>query len=166
MSGGTVGVYRRIQEASLGRHKLQESSKDEALEQASGLRPRSSLRAPFAASRVRDELAALALDPAPGAPQRSCPHKPLDNADAVIDALPAFSRFGRGKPRPHSSPWKGRRGAGCCALDLGAGSRNRNLRLEIRGGKNGSQNSHCVRKKACENGPKIRDFREPLAGRE
>jgi hypothetical protein len=43
-----------------------ESSKDEALKKASELHPESSLGAPFATSRVSDELAALALDLAPG----------------------------------------------------------------------------------------------------
>jgi len=44
-----------------------ESSKDAALNKASELRPESSLGTPFAASRVSDELAPLALDPAPDA---------------------------------------------------------------------------------------------------
>ena len=44
-----------------------ESSKDEALEKAPGLRPVSIVGALGAASRVFDKLAALALDPAPSA---------------------------------------------------------------------------------------------------
>jgi len=40
---------------------------------------------PGAASRVFDELAALALDPAPGTRARTCPQKRLDKADAIIE---------------------------------------------------------------------------------
>jgi hypothetical protein len=40
---------------------------------------------PFAASRVFDELASLALDPAPGTRAQRCSQNGLDNADAVID---------------------------------------------------------------------------------
>jgi hypothetical protein len=48
---------------------------------------------PFAASRVCDELAALALDPAPGTLAGRCAQKTLDNADAVIDAGCASDSF-------------------------------------------------------------------------
>ena len=54
-----------FREASLGRHELKESAKDEALEKAPVLRPVSIVGVRGAASRVFDELAALALDPAP-----------------------------------------------------------------------------------------------------
>jgi hypothetical protein len=48
---------------------------------------------PFAGSRVCDELAALALDPAPGTLAGRCAQKTLDNADAVIDAGCASDSF-------------------------------------------------------------------------
>ena len=58
----TVG----FEEASLGRDKPKR------------------IRAPFAASRVGDELAPLALDPAPGDAQADVS---LDKADAIIEGL-------------------------------------------------------------------------------
>jgi len=39
----------------------------------------------FAASRVCDELAALALDAPPGTLTYTCAQKVIDSADAVID---------------------------------------------------------------------------------
>jgi hypothetical protein len=54
-----------------------ESSKDESLKKASELRPQSSLSTPFAASRAPEELAPLALVPAPGALRSRVAKKPL-----------------------------------------------------------------------------------------
>ena len=66
------------------------SSKDESLKKASELRPDSSFGTPFAASRVSDELASLALDPAPDAPRIRVAKKSLDNADDVIKGPRVF----------------------------------------------------------------------------
>jgi len=48
---------------------------------------------PFAASRVFDELASLALDPAPGTRGQRCPQNGLDNADAVMDGAEFFKEL-------------------------------------------------------------------------
>ena len=61
-----------FREASLGRQEPKESSKDEAREKAPVLRPVSSVGELGPASRVYDELAALALDPAPSARTEPC----------------------------------------------------------------------------------------------
>ncbi len=71
-------VHRRIQKRrTLVRTSRKESSKDEALKKASELRLHLRLGAPFAVSRVCDELASLALDPAPGAHRSRIAKKPL-----------------------------------------------------------------------------------------
>jgi hypothetical protein len=65
--------HPRIPEASLGRESFKDPSRTKRWKK----RPRFVLLEacgePFAASRVCDELAALALDPATGAPGTSCP---------------------------------------------------------------------------------------------
>ena len=43
--------------------------------------------------KAPDELAALALDPAPGTRARTCPQKRLDKADAIIEGLRLFRVF-------------------------------------------------------------------------
>jgi len=48
---------------------------------------------PFAASRVFDELASLALDTAPGTRRRKCGQKSLDRADDVIDGAEFFTEL-------------------------------------------------------------------------
>ena len=55
---------------------------------------------PFAASRVFDELASLALDTAPGTRRRKCGQKSLDRADDVIDGAEFFNEL----VTQHTSP--------------------------------------------------------------
>jgi hypothetical protein len=64
MAGG-IGPPQDSRRQALVGTSLKESSKDEALEKAPALRPVSMVDVLGAASRVFDELAALALDPAP-----------------------------------------------------------------------------------------------------
>ena len=52
--------------------------------------PAGSLREPRPASRVSDELASLALDPAPDAPRIRVAKKSLDKADDVIKGPRVF----------------------------------------------------------------------------
>jgi hypothetical protein len=83
-----------------------ESFKDEALKKASELRPPSSLRAPSAASRVCDERPRYITSGPPLTPLSApCGAVSLDNADAVIDPLPATaSELREQLPTLRSSP--------------------------------------------------------------
>jgi hypothetical protein len=64
---------------------LVETSQKIPVKDEASLRPCSSVGVQFAASRVCDELAALALDAPPGTLTYTCAQKVIDSADAVID---------------------------------------------------------------------------------
>jgi hypothetical protein len=87
MAGG-IGPPQDSERRALVGKSQKESSKDEARGKAPVLRPVSSVGALGAALRVYDELAALALDPAPA--RRGCGVSKfvLDRADDIIGAPP------------------------------------------------------------------------------
>ena len=113
------------------RKSRKESSQDEAREK----RPSFVLNQVWARRRRRQGSAMNArpkapgaLDPASGARKKTCAHKGLDTADAVIDALPLLSKLNDTPPHALPFPPEGARQREFELVDWPQWARGRHLR--------------------------------------